>query len=74
MSRARDDAEFTFESSYSADFYLWDGDSDDSGWLEVGSYTVAEIVPDGWYLTSLTSDDLETTFADETATVDLDAG
>jgi hypothetical protein len=48
---------FTFDTSYGPDFSLSDGQSNDSGTLAPGTYSVAEIVPSGWDLTSATCDD-----------------
>ena len=51
--------EFTFDTSYKADFKLKNGEQDNSGPLSVngGPYSVAEInVPSGWDLKSLTCD------------------
>ena len=52
---------FTFSTSYSADFDLSDGQSNDSGPLaatsEAGTYSISETVPAGWDLTSATCDD-----------------
>jgi hypothetical protein len=62
-----------------ADFELADGDAlFESAYLVQGSYTVAELVPDGWDLDSIeffTSDGTDTSSSlDATATVDLDPG
>jgi hypothetical protein len=43
---------FDFTASYKPPFKLSDGQQDDSGWLVPGTYSVAEIVPPGWDLTS----------------------
>ncbi len=50
--------EFDFTTNYSAGFSLGNGDSDDSGDLDPGTYSVSETVPDGWDLDSATCDDL----------------
>ena len=49
---------FDFTASYDADgFSLSDGQSNDSGALVPGTYSVAETVPSGWDLVSATCDD-----------------
>jgi Prealbumin-like fold domain len=72
--RARDqsstDTSFPFTASYDADgFSLKDGESNDSGDLNPGTYSVAETpVPDNWELTSFTCDD-----GSDPASIDLEA-
>ncbi|MCH7900255.1 MAG: hypothetical protein IH818_05040 [Acidobacteria bacterium] len=51
------DQSFVFTTDYSSDFSLKDGESNDSGDLVAGSYTVSETVPDGWQLKSETCSD-----------------
>jgi len=49
---------FSFNASYDADGYsLSDGQSNDSGDLDPGTYSVSENVPAGWDLDSATCDD-----------------
>jgi hypothetical protein len=49
---------FDFTANYDADgFSLKDGESNDSGNLDPGTYSVSENVPSGWDLTSATCDD-----------------
>ncbi len=49
---------FDFTASYDADgFQLADGDSDDSGDLTAGTYSVTEGTTDGWTLISASCDD-----------------
>ena len=49
---------FAFTASYDADgFSLTDGQSNNSGPLAPGTYSVAETVPDGWDLESAVCDD-----------------
>jgi hypothetical protein len=48
---------FDFTSSYSDPFQLADGQSETSGPLEPGIYSVTETVPAGWDLTSVTCGD-----------------
>ena len=52
------DSELTFEFStdYSPNFILSDGQLNDSGPLMPGTYSVSEIVPDGWDLTAICDD------------------
>jgi hypothetical protein len=47
---------FEFTPSYGANFALTDGQSNDSGLLVPGSYSVAELATAGWDLTSSTCD------------------
>jgi uncharacterized repeat protein (TIGR01451 family) len=48
---------FEFEASYDADgFSLSDGQSNDSGLLSPGTYSVSENVPPGWELTAVCDD------------------
>ena len=46
-----DPKQFEFDSSYGANFLLSDGQSNNSGKLAPGQYTVGELVPVGWDLT-----------------------
>ena len=48
---------FEFDSNYGANFFLTDGQSNDSGLMDPGTYSVAEILPAGWDLTSATCSD-----------------
>ena len=53
-----DPQSFSFNASYDADgFALSDGQSNDSGDLDPGTYSVSENVPQGWDLDSATCDD-----------------
>ncbi len=61
--------EFTFVTSYSPIVPLADGQTNDSGDLDPGTYSVAEIVPDGWALTSEECDD-----GSDPGAIDLQAG
>jgi len=45
-----DSQSFEFDPSYDSNFFLTDGQQDDSGWLTPGTYSVSEIVPAGWDL------------------------
>ena len=45
---------FSFEASWNNGFELSDGGQHNSGALTPGSYSVAEVVPDGWELVSAT--------------------
>ena len=45
---------FEFVPSWGDPFYLKDGESNSSGFLAAGVYSVSETVPDGWDLTSVT--------------------
>ncbi len=49
-----DPQEFEFTTDYSEPFLLSDGESNPSGDLEPGTYSVSETVPDDWELTSAT--------------------
>jgi hypothetical protein len=50
--------DFEFQPSYGANFFLADGQTNNSGDLVPGTYSVAEVnVPAGWDLTSATCDD-----------------
>ncbi len=61
---------FDFSASYDADgFSLSDGQSNDSGDLDPGTYSVTETVPSGWDLTSATCDD-----GSDPSSIDLAAG
>ena len=51
------DQSFVFTTDYSSDFSLKDGESNDSGDLVAGTYSVGETVPTGWILQSATCDD-----------------
>ncbi len=48
---------FEFSPSWGDAFTLADGQSNDSGLLEPGQYSVGETVPEGWDLASATCDD-----------------
>ena len=52
-----DDASFEFDSNYGANFFLSDGQSNDSGELKPGTYSVAELTKAGWDLSTATCDD-----------------
>ena len=73
---------FEFNPSWDTNFFLQDGDdAEDSGFLEPGTYTVQELVPDGWDLTNVTfttSDGTDSSSwtgqPSDTATIDLDPG
>ena len=51
------DQSFEFTASYQTNFFLKDDEQNDSGWLQPGTYSVGEIEPMGWDLTSATCDD-----------------
>ena len=54
--------EFEFNPSWSeTNFFLSDGEWVDSGQLMAGTYSVAEIVPEGWELSDATCNDGEST-------------
>lgn len=61
--------DFGFSTSYSADFYLTDGQQNMSGLLEPGAYSVSELDELGWDLTSATCDD-----GSSPSNIGLDAG
>jgi hypothetical protein len=63
--------EFEFDANYyEANFTLSDGESNDSGDLEPGSYSVAEVnIPDDWDLTNAYCDD-----DSDPASISLEAG
>ena len=48
---------FEFVPSWGDNFFLTDGQSNSSGYLEAGTYSVSEIVPSGWTLDSATCSD-----------------
>jgi hypothetical protein len=48
---------FEFDPSYGSHFFLKDGESNDSGYLVPGTYSVGEITPTGWDLTGSSCDD-----------------
>ncbi len=52
-----DDASFEFDSNYGANFFLKDGESNDSGELKPGTFSVAELTKAGWDLDTATCDD-----------------
>ena len=52
-----DPQSFEFTTDYSDPFSLSDDQSNDSGELEPGTYSVSETVPKGWELTNATCDD-----------------
>jgi hypothetical protein len=50
--------QFEFDTDYSANFFLADGGSNNSGLIVPGTYSVADVnVPAGWVQTSATCDD-----------------
>jgi len=69
---------FNFTPSYGSGFSLTDGQTNNSGLLTPGSYTVNELVPTGWSLSNVefvTSDGSDTSsWTGSTATIDLDPG
>ena len=63
------DSSFAFETDYSDDFSLKNGESADSGDLSPGTYSVAEtVIPEDWELTTATCDD-----GSDPAAIDLGA-
>ena len=61
---------FDFTTSYgSGAFSLVAEETNDSGWLVPGTYSVSEQVPDGWDLTSATCDD-----GSDPSNIELEAG
>jgi uncharacterized repeat protein (TIGR01451 family) len=61
---------FEFDPSYGANFFLSDGQTNDSGFLNPGTYSVAEVnIPAGWDLTSTSCTDGSPVNA-----IDLNAG
>jgi uncharacterized repeat protein (TIGR01451 family) len=48
---------FEFDPSYGANFNLTDGQQNNSGFLDPGTYSVAELTPAGWDLTSAVCSD-----------------
>jgi hypothetical protein len=61
---------FEFTASYDEDgFSLADGESNNSGDLDAGTYSVAETVPTGWSLVSAVCDN-----EDDPSSIDLEAG
>ena len=64
-----DTTDFNFNRSYGGDVLLSDGESNDSGDLNPGTYSVSEDVPAGWDLTSATCSDLS-----NPAAISLQAG
>jgi len=73
-------ATFDFTASYDGDgFSLSDGQTNNSGPLLPGTYTVAEVVPDGWDLTGLScvetgTANSSTALGTATASITLDPG
>lgn len=70
---------FEFEPNWGeGNFNLSDGQDYGSGWMQTGSYSIREIVPEGWELTSLVCVDpdqgSDIAFDTATAYIDLDAG
>jgi hypothetical protein len=62
--------QFEFNPSWSGtNFFLVDGGSEDSGLMVPGMYSVSEIVPSGWTLSSATCDD-----GSPVSAIDLDPG
>ena len=64
-----DPTEFDFTTSYTDPFSLSDGESNDSGPLAPGPFSVTESPEPGWTLTSATCDD-----GSPVTAIDLDAG
>jgi hypothetical protein len=68
-----DTTKFDFAASWDTganpDFQLADGESNDSGFLQPGTYSVTETTPTGWDLTSATCDD-----GSAPGSITLDAG
>jgi len=52
-----DSAKFEFSSNYGSNFELGDGESNNSGFLPVGTYSVSELAKGGWTNTDATCDD-----------------
>lgn len=65
-----DGTAFTFTPSYGSPFSLQGGDSNTSGYLNPGQYSVTESVPEGWVLTGING----VTPSSETANVALQPG
>jgi uncharacterized repeat protein (TIGR01451 family) len=66
---------FDFDASYDeGGFSLGDGDQDESGDLEPGSYTVSENVPEGWDLTDIDCGEENVETEGSEVFIDLDAG
>ena len=61
--------EFEFDPSWGANFFLSHMESEDSGYLEPGGYSVSEIVPDGFILGGAVCDDQS-----DPSSIDLAAG
>ena len=60
---------FDFTTDYSDPFSLSDGQSNDSGLLDAGTYSVSETVPAGWLLFDANCDD-----GSQVGNIDLQAG
>ncbi|HLA15541.1 MAG TPA: hypothetical protein VJZ72_01460 [Candidatus Limnocylindrales bacterium] len=60
---------FEFDSDYGSNFNLTDGQSNDSGLLDPGTYSVVELTPAGWDLTNVSCSDGSANTA-----IDLDPG
>ncbi|MFA5634004.1 MAG: choice-of-anchor K domain-containing protein [Candidatus Dojkabacteria bacterium] len=45
--------EFEFEPTWTENFFLRAGESQESGWLTPGQYNITEIVPTGWILVGM---------------------
>ena len=66
------DEGFEFDPSWGSNFFLSDGETEDSGELLPGTYTVEEInIPSGWSLTSIVGAD---SVSGNEATIILDPG
>lgn len=61
--------DFEFDTDYGNNFILSDGESNDSGDLNPGTYSVDELTPSGWVQSSATCDD-----GSPVTAIDLDAG
>ena len=48
---------FEFDTDYGPNFFLQDGQTNDSGFLDPGTYSVSELTPSGWDVTSATCSD-----------------
>lgn len=48
---------FEFDSSWGSNFFLSDGQQNDSGDIAPGTYSVAEVLPSGWQLTGVVCSD-----------------
>ncbi|MGH2697472.1 MAG: prealbumin-like fold domain-containing protein [Actinomycetota bacterium] len=48
---------FEFDTDYGPNFFLQDGQTNNSGFLDPGTYSVSELTPSGWDVTSATCSD-----------------